>query len=148
MEWILWIILFCINLGLVFSTVLQITCLSELEQDYLNPYDTSSRINAVVVPEMVAHGVWCALFLVTGHWIMFLFALPITIYNAMLYSKRQHLIDVTEVFRSLDAEKKFRLIKFAFYLLMLILVLIGLVIAGVNHLINDDEERVPRYGIF
>ncbi|GJV36406.1 retrovirus-related pol polyprotein from transposon TNT 1-94 [Tanacetum coccineum] len=35
----------------------------DLEQDYLNPYDTSSHINVVVIPEMVAHGVWRAFFL-------------------------------------------------------------------------------------
>ncbi|GJV00722.1 putative reverse transcriptase domain-containing protein [Tanacetum coccineum] len=34
----------------------------DLEQDYLNPYDTSSHINVLVIPEMVAHGVWRAFF--------------------------------------------------------------------------------------
>lgn len=40
--------------------------------------------------------------------------------------KQQHLIDVTEVFRSLDAEKKYRLIKLAFYLVLFVVVLIRL----------------------
>lgn len=38
--------------------------------------------------------------------------------------KRQHLIDVTEVFRFLGAEKKYRLIKLAFYLLLFVVVII------------------------
>lgn len=38
--------------------------------------------------------------------------------------KQQHLIDVTEVFRFLDAEKKYRLIKLVFYLILFVVVLI------------------------
>ncbi|KAI3742313.1 hypothetical protein L1987_59993 [Smallanthus sonchifolius] len=34
----------------------------------------------------------------------------------LIYSKRRHLIDVTEVFRSIDAEKKYRVVKLAFLL--------------------------------
>ncbi|BBN68898.1 Cornichon family protein [Prunus dulcis] len=52
--------------------------LTDLEADYINPYELSSRINQLVVPEFV---------------------------------KQQHLIDVTEVFRVLNTEKKCRLVK-------------------------------------
>ncbi|KAJ9548220.1 hypothetical protein OSB04_020763 [Centaurea solstitialis] len=114
----------------------------------MNPYDSSSRINAVVIPEMLLHGVCCALFLFTGHWFMFLLTLPITIYSTMLYSKKRHLIDVTEVFRFIDGEKKYRIAKLAFYLILFVLVIIRMVIAIVNNLIDDEEEKVPGFGIF
>ncbi|KAK9067499.1 hypothetical protein SSX86_014829 [Deinandra increscens subsp. villosa] len=125
-----------------------IVCLTDLEADYMNPYDSSARINAVVIPEMVVHGVCCGLFLMTGHWFLFLLTLPIMIYNSMLYSKRRHLIDVTEVFRSIDAEKKYRIVKLAFYLLLFVLVIIGMVISIVNNLIDDDEEVLHGFGIY
>lgn len=38
------------------------------------------------------------------------------------YMKQQHLIDVTEVFRNLKVEKKFRIIKLGFYVIFFILV--------------------------
>ncbi|KAD5317535.1 hypothetical protein E3N88_17481 [Mikania micrantha] len=139
-EVILWVIFFIMNVALIASNLYQIVCLTDLEADYMNPYDSSARINAVVIPEMIVHGVWCCLFLLTGHWFMFLLALPIMIYNTMLYSKRRHLIDVTEVFRSIDTEKKYRIVKLAFYLLLFVLVIIGMVIAIVNNLIDDDDE--------
>ncbi|KAK1408472.1 hypothetical protein QVD17_40272 [Tagetes erecta] len=139
-EVFLWIIFFTMNVALIASNLYQIVCLTDLEADYMNPYDSSARINAVVIPEMVVHGVCCGLFLVTGHWFLFLLTLPIMIYNTMLYTKRRHLIDVTEVFRSIDAEKKYRIVKLALYLLLFVLVIIGLVIAVVNNLIDDDEE--------
>ncbi|KVI12054.1 protein cornichon homolog 1-like [Cynara cardunculus var. scolymus] len=147
-EVILWVIFFIMNTALIASNLYQIVCLTDLEADYMNPYDSSSRINAVIIPEMVLHGVCCALFLVTGHWFMFLLTLPIAIYSTMLYSKKRHLIDVTEVFRFIDAEKKYRIAKLAFYLILFVLVIIRMVIAIVNNLIDDEEERVPGFGIF
>ncbi|KAJ0721211.1 hypothetical protein HanOQP8_Chr08g0273101 [Helianthus annuus] len=150
MAWqvVLWVIFFIMNVALIASNLYQIVCLTDLEADYINPYDSSARINAVVIPEMVVHGVWCALFLMTGHWVLFLLTLPIKIYNTMLYSKKRHLIDVTEVFRSIDAEKKLRIVKLAFYLLLFVLVIIGMVIAIVNNLIDDKEEALHGYGIY
>ncbi|XP_024981663.1 protein cornichon homolog 1-like isoform X3 [Cynara cardunculus var. scolymus] len=128
---------------------IQIVCLSDLEADYMNPYESSSRINAVVVPEMVLHGLCSALLLVTGYWFMFLLTLPITIYNSMLYMNRQHLIDVTEVFRYVDAEKKYRIAKLALYLFLFVLVVIRMVIVMVtviiNNVIGDDDERLPGF---
>ncbi|KAJ9565387.1 hypothetical protein OSB04_001353 [Centaurea solstitialis] len=137
-EVFLWIIFFIINIALIASNLYQldfqelskIVCLSDLEADYMNPYESSSRINAVVVPEMVLHGLCSALLLFTGYWFMFLLTLPITIYNSMLYINRQHLIDVTEVFRYVDAEKKYRIAKLALYLFLFLLVVIRSVIAG------------------
>ncbi|CAI9297768.1 unnamed protein product [Lactuca saligna] len=147
-EVILWVIFFILNIALIAANLYQIVCLTDLEADYMNPYDSSSRINAVVIPEILIHGIFCGLFLVTGHWFMFIFTLPITIYSAMLYSKRRHLIDVTEVFRSIDAEKKYRIVKLAFYLLLFVLIIIRLVIEVVNNLIDDDEEGVHLFGMF
>ncbi|XP_071720232.1 protein cornichon homolog 1-like [Rutidosis leptorrhynchoides] len=149
MAWavILWVIFFTINVSLIASNLYQIVCLTDLEADYLNPYESSARINKVIIPEMVVHGVWCALFLITGHWFMFLITLPITIYNSMLYSKRRHLIDVTEVFRSIDAEKKYRIVKLSFYLFLFVLVIIRMVIAVVNNLIDDGEEGLHLFGL-
>ncbi|XP_058209883.1 protein cornichon homolog 1 isoform X1 [Rhododendron vialii] len=124
-EAILWAIFFLMNIGLIAFNLYQIVCLSDLEADYMNPFESSSRINAVVVPEFILHGVLCVLSLLTGHWIMFLFTLPITCYNGSLFLKRQHLIDVTEVFRFLSAEKKYRIIKLGFYLVLFVLVIIS-----------------------
>ncbi|KAL8248013.1 hypothetical protein R6Q59_009229 [Mikania micrantha] len=92
-EVIPWVIFFIMNVALIASNMYRIVCLTDLETDYMNLYDLSARINAVVIPEMVVRGVWRCLFLLTWHWFMFMLALPIMIYNTMLYSKRRHLTD-------------------------------------------------------
>ncbi|KAF5189226.1 Cornichon [Thalictrum thalictroides] len=96
-------------------------CLADLEYDYINPYDSASRINKVVLPEFIAHGALCLLFLFSGHWVMFLLSIPYAYYNARLYTRRQHLVDVTEIFNHLNWEKKQRLVKLVYLVLLLFL---------------------------
>ncbi|OIV92758.1 hypothetical protein TanjilG_00892 [Lupinus angustifolius] len=90
-------------------------CLADLEFDYINPYDSSTRINMVVLPEFIIQGVLCCFYLVTGHWLMSLFAAPYLYFNVQLYRQGKHLVDVTEIFNLLSWEKKQRLVKL-FYL--------------------------------
>lgn len=67
---------------MVFS--LQLMCLVDLSNDYINPYDSAARINGVVLPEFVVLGVLCFLHLISGHWLMFLLFLPYAYYNIKL----------------------------------------------------------------
>ncbi|KAF2571326.1 hypothetical protein F2Q70_00001567 [Brassica cretica] len=116
-----WIISFLILITLVGFIVYQLICLADLEFDYINPYDSASRINFVVLPEFFLQGFLCFFYLVTGHWFMALLGVPYLYYNFQLYSKRQHLVDVTEIFNLLDWEKKKRLFKLAYMILTLFL---------------------------
>jgi hypothetical protein len=70
-----------ILLTLLIVFCLQLMCLADLEFDYINPYDFSSRINAVVFPEFVIQAVLTFFYLVTGHWIMSFFCLPYLYFN-------------------------------------------------------------------
>ncbi|WVZ90331.1 hypothetical protein U9M48_036640 [Paspalum notatum var. saurae] len=103
-----------------FASIMLI-CLSDLEYDYINPYDSSSRINAVVLVEYLLQGALCASFLLTLHWFPFLVMAPVTYYHVKLYMARKHLVDVTEIFRQLNGEKKYRMIKLAFYFCLFII---------------------------
>lgn len=70
---------------------LQLMCLADLEFDYINPYDSASRINWVVWPEFVAEGVLCFVHLTAGHWIMFLMCLPYLYYNKSVSSSFKYI---------------------------------------------------------
>uniref|UniRef100_A0A7N0TC41 Cornichon family protein n=1 Tax=Kalanchoe fedtschenkoi TaxID=63787 RepID=A0A7N0TC41_KALFE len=141
MAWdlILWLIVFCINIALLASTLYQVICLSDLESDYLNPYESSSRINALILPEFILQTVLCALFLLTWHWFMFMLTLPLTYYNVTLYIKKLHLVDVTEIFRTLNGEKKYRIVKLVFYSMLFCIITVRLVISIFNSLVDADD---------
>ncbi|WZY73879.1 hypothetical protein YC2023_006119 [Brassica napus] len=117
----------------------RVICLTDLEADHMNPFETSICINRLVLPEFLLQGSLCLLFLLTWHWFFFLVSLPVTCYHAMLYNKRRHLIDVTEVFRGIDFEKKLRFTKLGFYISLFILVVFRLTLSVVYSLTEDDD---------
>ncbi|XWS66405.1 hypothetical protein CRYUN_Cryun05aG0196500 [Craigia yunnanensis] len=152
MAWDLsfWVLCFFINISLVTSSFYQLLSLSDLEADHLNPFEASTRINAVVLPEFLLQGFLCVIFLLTWHWFMFLLTVPLTAYHLMLYLNRKHLVDVTEIFRDLNIEKKYRFVKLGIYLLLFTVVLFRLVISAFNslhdevavHVASDSAESV------
>ncbi|XP_059599323.1 protein cornichon homolog 4 isoform X1 [Vitis vinifera] len=116
-----WIFSFFILIALLVLVVYQLMCLADLEFDYINPYDSASRINKVVLPEFITQGVLCLFYSLTGHWFMSLLCGPYLYYNVRLYQRRQHLIDVTEIFNLLNWEKKQRLFKLGYLIFLLFL---------------------------
>ncbi|KZV46302.1 pentatricopeptide repeat-containing protein mitochondrial-like [Dorcoceras hygrometricum] len=85
-------------------------------------------------------GAFCILFLLTGHWIMFLLTLPPACYNLNLYLSRKHLIDVTEVFRVLNTEKKVRIAKLGFYVIFFAIVIARLAFSAINAVFGDEDD--------
>ncbi|XP_039017236.1 protein cornichon homolog 1-like [Hibiscus syriacus] len=120
-DLIFWVLCFFINIALLASSFYQLLSLSYLEADHLNPFE-ATRINSIVPLEFLLQAFLCLSFLLTCHWFMFLFTLPITAYHLMLYLNRKHLLDVIEIFRDLNTEKQYRLVKLAVYLLLFIVV--------------------------
>ncbi|KAJ3691034.1 hypothetical protein LUZ61_020198 [Rhynchospora tenuis] len=122
-----WLLCFFILIGLISLVIFQVMCLADLEFDYINPYDTASRINKVMIPEFILQGILSLVLLFSGHWIMFLLSLPFVYYNYTVYQKRQHLIDVTEIFNHVYKEKKRRLIKLGCLVVFLFLSLFWMI---------------------
>ncbi|PKU75328.1 protein cornichon homolog 4-like isoform X2 [Dendrobium catenatum] len=124
---IAWLFGFFMLIGLLLLVIYQLVSLSDLEYDYINPYDLSSRINAVILPEFVLQGTLCLLFLVSGQWMLFLFSAPMLYYNVRLYLQRKHLMDVTEIFNQLNGEKMRRLVKLIYLVILLFISLFWMV---------------------
>ncbi|XP_022969840.1 protein cornichon homolog 4-like [Cucurbita maxima] len=127
-----WLLSFFIIIALLILVVFQLMCLADLEFDYINPYDSSSRINKVVLPEFITQGVLCFFYLLTGHWIMSLFCVPYLYYNIRLYTQRKHLVDVTEIFNQLAWEKKQRLFKLVYLVSLIFLSIFWLIYSALE----------------
>ncbi|MED6145376.1 hypothetical protein PIB30_024578 [Stylosanthes scabra] len=122
-----WIFSFLLILALLCVLGYQLIMLVDLEFDYINPYDSTSRINKVILPEFIMQGVFCITNLIAGHWIIFLIGLPCMYYNVTLYIKKEHLADVTEIYNKLNWEKKKRLFKVGHSILLFVLSVLSLV---------------------
>ncbi|KAM7270213.1 hypothetical protein ACFE04_029427 [Oxalis oulophora] len=129
-----WICAFLMNTALFATNLHQLTCLADLEDDYMNPFETAGRVNAWIMPEFYLQGFFCAYFLVTGHWFLFLCAFPLLCYHVNMVIKRQHMLDVTEVFRNIKFEKRMRIVKMGFYVFPFFIIMIKLLIAIFNKL--------------
>ncbi|ONK81830.1 uncharacterized protein A4U43_C01F33300 [Asparagus officinalis] len=138
-ELLFWLYAFASVIGLVALTAYQLICLSDLEYDYINPYDSSARINAVVIPEFVVQGALCTLLFLTWHWFPFLLMAPVTYYHIRLFMERKHHIDVTEIFRVLNVEKKYRMVKLALYFIIFFIVIYSLVVSAIVLLLDEHE---------
>ncbi|KAL3701056.1 hypothetical protein R1sor_019078 [Riccia sorocarpa] len=138
-ELTLWLFSFFGVAGLLGIVVYQLMCLSDLEFDYINPFDSASSINKFVLPEFIGHGALCGFYLLTGHWLMFLLNLPLAYYHMRLFMHKRHLVDVTEIFNLLGKEKQYRLMKLGFYLLLFFIVIYKLVVAAVVVILEYDR---------
>ncbi|KAL0286576.1 UNVERIFIED_CONTAM: protein cornichon4 [Sesamum angustifolium] len=129
------VLFFVMLIAIIVMLVFQLMCLADLEYDYINPYDSAARINSVVMPEFITHGVLCFVCLVTGHWVMSLLCIPYLYYNVRLYLQRQQFVDVTEIFNLLNREKKQRLFKLGYVVLLLFVTLFWMIF----HALEDDH---------
>ncbi|KAI4311677.1 hypothetical protein MLD38_036554 [Melastoma candidum] len=127
-----WMVSFFSLVALLVVVIYQLMCLADLEFDYINPYDSSSRINKVVLPEFIGQGVLTCFYILTGHWFMALFSLPYLYYNVRLYLSKQHLVDVTEIYNMLKWEKKHRLFKLGHIVFLLFLSLFWLIYSALE----------------
>lgn len=132
-----WLVFFFILIGLLGLVIYQLMSLADLEFDYVNPYDAASRINRVILPEFIIQGSLCLLYLLTGHWGMALLSGPYLYYNVRLYTRRQHLIDVTEIFNMLNLEKKRRFFKLGYLIFLLLLSLFWMIWTALE---NDEHD--------
>ncbi|CAI0379151.1 unnamed protein product [Linum tenue] len=94
-----WLISFFLLIALLVIIVFQLMCLADLELDYINPYDSSSRINKAIMPD---------------------------------YTRQKHLIDVTEIFNQLHAEKKQRLYKLFYLIVLLFLAIFWMILTALE----------------
>ncbi|XP_022769686.1 protein cornichon homolog 4-like [Durio zibethinus] len=116
-----WLVTFFLLITLLAIISYQLMCFADLEFDYINPYDSAARINMVVMPEFVIQAVFCLVSLMTGHSFMCFLSLPYLYYNFRSYKRRRHLIDVAEIYNQLNWEKKQRLMKLGYLIILLVI---------------------------
>ncbi|CDK26597.1 unnamed protein product [Kuraishia capsulata CBS 1993] len=108
---------------------------SDLECDYINPIELCNKLNYYIIPEASIHAVLSTLFLINGYWFAFLLNLPVLAFNINKIYNKNHLLDATEIFRTLSKHKRESFLKLGFHLLMFFYYLYRMISA----LIADDN---------
>ncbi len=68
------------------------------------------------MPEYLGQGVITLVLLLTGKWVAGLLSLGLTAYHIRAYMQKEHVVDVTEVFRQIPRQKMIRIVKLVIYL--------------------------------
>jgi len=132
-----WLYLFSVIVNAVnlFMQVFFTIMYSDLECDYINPIDLCNKLNMYIVPEMGVHCFLTLLFLMNGYWLALFLNIPLVAWNVNKVLNGQHMLDATEIFRTLNRHKKESFIKLGFHLIMFFFYLYAMIVA----LIADES---------
>jgi hypothetical protein len=108
--------------------------------DYINPIDLCNRLNKYILPEAVVHAFVTIVFLLNGFWFAFALNVPLLAYNANIFYTNTHLLDATEIFRTLGKHKKESWCKLGFYLVVFFFYLYAMIAS----LVRDDTASELR----
>ncbi|KAJ4774680.1 Protein cornichon-like protein 4 [Rhynchospora pubera] len=135
-----WVSSFILLVLLVISVVYQLLTLSDLERDYINAHEGVLQVNRAVYVEFSLQLIISVLFLFSGHWVMFLFCIPIIYYSAKTYLQGKHKVSEVDIFGKLNQEKTRRLVKLAMVVVPLCLSLFWLIWSALE---DDDFHLSP-----
>ena len=84
--------------------------------------------------EYILNGVLAIFMLVTGKWIAAAIHISISLWNLRTYLQRDHVVDVTEIFRQLPKQKMMRMIKLVIFLFSFVLIIYrcGFLVADIH----------------
>ncbi|GIL80862.1 hypothetical protein Vretimale_9431 [Volvox reticuliferus] len=147
LEFVVWLFAFLMQAAMLGRTMHALISLSELENDIINPYDLTLRLNRFVVLEYACQALLTASLLLTGKWLIGLLQLAMLAFLLHNWSTRRHVVDATDVFRQLPVQKKRRLIMFGSFLLFFVIITYRL-IESVIHGLLTDEGRANAKRLF
>ncbi|EFJ44997.1 hypothetical protein VOLCADRAFT_76026 [Volvox carteri f. nagariensis] len=147
LEFIIWLFAFLLQAAMLGRTMFALISLSDLENDFINPYDLTLRLNRFVALEYVGQVLITASLLLTGKWFIGVLQLGMLGFLLHNWSTRRHVVDATDVFRQLPVQKKRRLIMFGSFLLYFIIITYRL-IESVIHGLLTDEGRANAKRLF
>ncbi|KAK4295927.1 hypothetical protein Pmani_031538 [Petrolisthes manimaculis] len=133
--------------ALLFLLVYYVITLSDLECDYLNAQQCCDRLNLWVIPKLVAHLILSLVFLLTGHYYLFLGSLPLAAFLLREYLKvptgNFGVYDPTEIHRlgQLKTHMRDAVIGLAYYLVFFFIYLYCLL----THLLRTNQVPKPDY---
>jgi len=119
---------------LMFVSVYHVIAFDDLKCNYKNPIEQCRHLNALILPEYLAHALFTILFLFAGEFLTVLINIPVDIYHFMKYKNRPvmsgpGIYDPTTILNAsiLNEAVKEGWFKMAFYLLCFFYYLYGLV---------------------
>lgn len=143
-DFLIWLLALIINSGLVGRATYGLICLTDLEQDFMNPYDLSNRLNRFVMAEYAGQFILTAVLVSGGKWFCAALHIGLTAYMITLFAKKQVYIDATDAFKQLKVQKFRRGIIFGCYCVSFVIVVFRLVETIVHQMLTEEGRETAR----
>jgi len=114
---------------LLFLSVYVVIMLTDLECDYINPIDCCNNLNVFIMPEIFAQAFLVGYFVLSGCWLAMFINLPLLIFHINKIAGNHHMLDATEIFRTLPNHKTEGFAKIGFYLFCFFYYLYAMIVA-------------------
>ncbi|MEW5302864.1 MAG: hypothetical protein WDW36_005605 [Sanguina aurantia] len=146
MSWLLlcWLGLFILQAALLGRNIYAIVCFSDLESDFINPFELTSRLNRFVVLEYSGQAAITLAMLLSGEWILAALHGALLLYFLNLVRTRQYLIDTTDVFKQLPIQKKRRLAVFVFYAVLFVFTAYRLIETAIKTALSPEGREMVK----
>lgn len=131
-------------LGIAFYTLI---CLSDLENDFINPYDLCTKLNRWVVPEYALQTAITCLVCLSLKYFIGSAELAMLVYLLKFWFSKQQYIDATDAFKQLPAQKRKRTIILVFHLACFVFITYRVIECALHSLLTP-EGRVTAKKIF
>eukprot|EP00878_Enallax_costatus_P006911 GHUV01007241.1.p1 GENE.GHUV01007241.1~~GHUV01007241.1.p1 ORF type:complete len:160 (+),score=24.68 GHUV01007241.1:253-732(+) len=143
-QLVVWLAAMIIQSALLGRNMYTIVCLTDLENDFINPFDLSAKMNRFVVHELVAQGSIAGLLLLSGNWLAGACHAVLLAYLLQLYTSRKLHVDTTDAFRQLPQQKKQRFILLGAHLLLFIVVVYRLIETALLTLLTPEGRAMTK----
>eukprot|EP01026_Neomeris_dumetosa_P057879 TRINITY_DN5351_c0_g2_i1.p1 TRINITY_DN5351_c0_g2~~TRINITY_DN5351_c0_g2_i1.p1 ORF type:complete len:158 (+),score=5.03 TRINITY_DN5351_c0_g2_i1:147-620(+) len=137
-------IAFILQILLIAICMYVLICLTDLEQDFLNPQDCAKRVNDFMYPEL---GLLVALVLelaVTGKFILSIIIGLVLGYQGRSWWRRELFLDQMEIFNQCIFEKRKRTGMLCVHFAMFMVILYRLITSALGMLTPSGREMVKR----
>ncbi|KAI8467108.1 MAG: cornichon protein-domain-containing protein [Monoraphidium minutum] len=141
---LVWVAALIMQSALLGRSMYAIMSLSDLENDFLNPYDLCSRLNRFVAVEYGVQGGLALILLLSGNWFTGACHLALLGYMVHLWAGGRVYVDTTDAFRQLPQQKRQKLVLLAAHTVLFMLVVYRLIEAAIHALLTPEGRAVTQ----
>lgn len=121
-----------------------IMSLSDLENDFLNPFDLCSRLNCYVGLEYGVQAVLTLTLLLSGKWLTGIVNLAVLGYMVHLWAGGKVYVDTTDAFRQLPQQKRQKLVQLGAHTALFMLIVYRLIESAVHTLLTPEGRAMTQ----
>eukprot|EP00200_Dunaliella_tertiolecta_P000700 CAMPEP_0202362012 /NCGR_PEP_ID=MMETSP1126-20121109/14346_1 /ASSEMBLY_ACC=CAM_ASM_000457 /TAXON_ID=3047 /ORGANISM="Dunaliella tertiolecta, Strain CCMP1320" /LENGTH=137 /DNA_ID=CAMNT_0048956081 /DNA_START=75 /DNA_END=488 /DNA_ORIENTATION=- len=118
--------------------------IADLEQDFINPYDLSKKLNSFVMVEYGAQLLMTVVLVLGGRWFIGLVQVGLSAYMVWLYVNKKYLLDATDAFKEAKSHKNRRTIIFGVHAFSMIFLVYMLIHTFVHTVLSSGARETAK----